>query len=185
MSDSQFLIGKLIEGRGEPDAIHVATMPATAAEILKPGQHIGFAEGGWRVTGQPKAPYQFIGIVDPFLANDVAVDQRFFVLLYPNTITGLRHVWSHPSISKDGLGVGSASEKWLRDFAHDVDADYMEMMQTAASHCTDEKWSGEYLIQGGKWEGQSTPEVFWEHFYRVTGKKPSGDSKPGIFSCSY
>jgi hypothetical protein len=184
MSDSQFLIGKLIDGKGEPDAIHVATMPVRAAETLKPGQHIGFVEGGWQVTGTPKAPYNFIGIVDPFLTKDVAKDEQFFMLLYPNTITGLRHIWSHPAVSKDGRGVASPSEKWLRDFATEVDAEYHDMMAVAASHCTDQKWGGDYLIEGGKWEGQSTPKEFWTHFQNVTGKTPSDDTHPGIFSCS-
>jgi hypothetical protein len=195
MSDSQFLIGKLIDGPGDPDAIHVATLPATAAEILKPGQHVGFEEGGWRVTASPKAPYTLIGIVDPFLTADIPAGKRFFVLLYPNTITGLRHVWSHPSITKNGLGVGSSSEKWLRDFAFDVDADYHEMMDVASSHCgadEEKRWSASYLIEGGKWEGQNTPDEFWIHFKNVTGKKPQSVWKddrgnerfPGIFSCS-
>jgi hypothetical protein len=190
MSASQFLIGKLIDGRGDPDAIHVATMPVTAAETLKPGQHIGFSEGGWRVTASPPSPYTLIGIVDPFLTKDVTEGQRFFMLLYPNTITGLRHVWSHPAISQDGLGVGTTSEKWLRDFASEVGADYNEMMHIAATHCGDNKY-GDYLIEGGKWEGQNTPDEFWVHFHNVTGKKPEAwkdsggkEHMPGIFSCS-
>jgi hypothetical protein len=184
MSDSQFLIGKLIDGRGDPDAIHVATMPATAAETLRPGQHVGFKEGGYQVTSTPVAPYALIGIVDPFLPKNVKEGQRFFVLLYPNTITGLRHVWSHPSISVDGVGVGTSSEKWLRDFARDVDADYNEMMHVASTHCEGAKsaW-GDYLIEGGKWEGQDTPPEFWEHYEKVTGKKQK-DTTTGIFSCS-
>lgn len=183
MSDSQFLIGKLIDGTGEPDAIHVATMPVTAAETLKPGQHIGFKDE-YRVTGKPQAPYKLLGIVDPFLKADVVEGQRFFMLLYPNTITGLRHVWTHPDIAASGIGVGSASEKWLRDFADQVDADYREMMDVAATHCEGSKsrW-GEYLIEGGKWEGQSTPDEFWTHYAAVTGKVPK-DGPTGIFSCS-
>jgi hypothetical protein len=185
MSDSQFLIGKLVEGRGEPDAIHVATMPVTAAETLKPGQHIGFKDG-YRVTGEPPAPYKLLGIVDPFLTADVVEGQRFFMLLYPNTITGLRHVWTHPDISSSGMGVGSTSEKWLRDFADEVDASYIEMMHVASTHCEGAKNWPDYLIEGGKWEGQNTPEEFWEHYERVTGKKlpESEHGKPGIFSCS-
>jgi hypothetical protein len=187
MSDSQFLIGKLVEGRGEPDAIHVATMPVTAGETLKPGQHIGFKDE-YRVTGEPPAPYKLLGIVDPFLKADVVEGQRFFMLLYPNTITGLRHVWTHPDISASGLGVGSASEKWLRDFAAAVDADYHEMMQVASTHTEGSKstWGGDYLIEGGKWEGQGTPDEFWDHYENVTGKKlpESKYGRPGIFSCS-
>lgn len=183
MSDSQFLIGKLVEGRGEPDAIHVATMPVTAAETLKPGQHIGFKDE-YRVTAAPAAPYKLLGIVDPFLTADIVEGQRFFMLLYPNTITGLRHVWTHPDIAASGLGVGSSSEKWLRDFADEVGADYHEMMQVAASHCDEgKKWGGDYLCEGGKWEGQGTPEEFWTHYAAVTGKVPT-DGPTGIFSCS-
>lgn len=184
MSDSQFLIGKLIDGTGEPDAIHIATMPVTAAETLKPGQHIGFKDE-YRVTGKPPEPYKLMGIVDPFLKSDVVSGQRFFMLLYPNTITGLRHVWTHPDIAANGVAVGSSSEKWLRDFADSVKADYHEMMHVAGTHCDGAKstWA-DYLIEGGKWEGQSTPNEFWTHYENVTGKKPKGDEKPGIFSCS-
>ncbi len=156
-----------------------------AAETLKPGQHIGFEDGGLRVTATPPEPYKLIGIVDPFLPEDVTKGQRFFMFLYPNTITGLRHVWTHPAVSNDGRGVGSISEKWLRDFADEVDADYHEMMHIASTHCEGAKstW-GDYLIEGGKWEGQSTPEEFWTHYQNVTGKRPKNNEKPHIFSCS-
>lgn len=185
MSNAQEDIGKMIEGRSERDAIHVAIIPVQAAETLQPGQHIGFAEGGWQVTATPKEPHKLIGIVDPFLPSGAAVGQRFYMLLYPQTITGLRHNWSHPAISQDGQGVGSPSEKWLRDFASSVDADYHHMMQIAATHCASKEWGGDYLIDGGKWEGQTTPEEFWTHFEIVTGKKPNDKyGKPGIFSCS-
>jgi hypothetical protein len=186
MSHAQEDIGKLIDGRGERDAIHVAIMPVMAAETLQPGQHIGFKKGGWQVTATPDAPHKLIGIVDPFLPRAVAEGQRFYMCLYSQTITSLRHNWSHPAISEDGGGVGSPSEKWLRDFALSVDADYHEMMQIAATHCTGERWGGDYLIEGGKWEGQSTPDEFWTHFEIVTGKKPNDadNGSPGIFSCS-
>lgn len=182
--DTQHTIGSIHQDRYERDAIHVAVVPVTAKGTLKPGQHIGFDEGGYRVTESPPEPHKLIGIVDPFLPRNVEDGERFWMVLYPNTITGLKHVWSHPSISQDGLGVGSPSEKWLRDFAVQVDADYFEMMEVAASHCDKErKWGSDYLIEGGKWEGQNTPEEFWEHFKNVTGKEPSGGPS-GIFSCS-
>jgi hypothetical protein len=180
--DTQFSIGKLHTEAHERDAIHFAVMPVVANEGLKPGQHIGFTDGGYQVTAAPAAPYKTIGIVDPFLAKPVKKGERFWMVLYPNTITGLKHVWSHPDIASDGRGVGTESEKWLRDFADAVDADYHEMMNVAASHCGDNQW-GDYLIEGGKWEGQSTPEEFWTHYAAVTGKTPKG-GPTGIFSCS-
>lgn len=76
-----------------------------------------------------------------------------------------------------------AAEEWLKKFAHLVDADYDEMIGVAESHCGN-GW-GDYLIDGGKWEGQSTPKEFWKWFEILKKKKP--DTKfglPRIFSCS-
>lgn len=184
--DTQQTFGKIHTGIYERDAVHVAVVPVLANEELKPGQHIGFDEGGYRVTATPPEPYKLIGIVDPFLPSNVKKGDRFWMVLYPNTITGLKHVWSHPAISQDGQGVGSESEKWLRDFAALVDADYHEMMYVASTHCdTKDRWGGDYLCEGGKWEGQSTPAEFWDHYERVTGKKlPEDRTGTGIFTCS-
>jgi hypothetical protein len=180
-------LGQIITTPQERDAIHIAVLPVRNGgdETLVPGQHIGFSENGWWVTGNPQTPRKLVGIVDPFLAAPVKPREKFWMFLYPQTITGLRHDWSHPAISQDGCGVGSSSEKWLRDFAASVDANYHEMMHVASTHCEGAKntWP-DYLIEGGKWEGQSTPAEFWTHFENVTGKRPSGDDKPGIFSCS-
>lgn len=181
--DTQFTIGTIHQAAYERDAIHIAVMPVYASEALKPGQHIGFCEGGYHVTASPPEPYKLIGIVDPFLPKEVEKGQRFWMMLYPNTITGLKHVWSHPAVAADGRGVGSASEKWLRDFADSVDADYHEMMHVAASHCDPGRQWGEYLIEGGKWEGQTTPDEFWTHYAAVTGKTPTNGPR-GIFSCA-
>ncbi len=77
------------------------------------------------------------------------------------------------------------AEKWLRDFADKVDCNYEDMISVAESHCKGEGRWGDYLIEGGKWEGQDTPDEFWKNYTILTGKEP--DTKhglPGIFSCS-
>jgi hypothetical protein len=74
------------------DAIHIAVAPVVAAARLLPGQHVGLQE-----DGQACAHEEPIGIVDPFLTEAVAAGQRFWLFLYPGTITSLRHVWTHPA----------------------------------------------------------------------------------------
>lgn len=97
-------LGKLIEdGERRRDAIHVAVAPVTAVERLSPGQHVGLVrEGDVELVGSCAEP---IGVVDPFLTADVEPGQRFWLFLYPETITGLRHVWTHPAFSRASAAV--------------------------------------------------------------------------------
>ncbi len=89
-------LGQLIEdGDRRRDAIHIAVIPVKATVTLKPGQHVGLIDDG---NQELVAPCESnIGIVDPFLSKDVEPQQRFWLFLYPNTVTGMRHVWTHPS----------------------------------------------------------------------------------------
>ncbi len=87
-------LGSLItDGERRRDAVHVAVAPVMASGTLTPGQHVGFvSEGDMETVGAAENP---IGVVDPFLREPVRDGQRFWLFLYPNTITGLRHVWTH------------------------------------------------------------------------------------------
>lgn len=184
MSDQSKLgLGKIITTPQERDAIHVAVAPITAGMDLSPGEHVN-AKGIACIMSEN------IGVVDPFLKSPVKKGERFWLFLYPGTITSLRHEWIHPSFAQNGHAVDSTSEKWLRDFADSVGADYEWMMAVAATHCIKEEEGKyhypDYLIEGGRWEGQGTPDEFWTHYFNVTGKKPpeSEYGNPGIFSCS-
>jgi ABC-type nitrate/sulfonate/bicarbonate transport system substrate-binding protein len=84
-------VGKLIDSDARRDAIHVAVAPVEAAEDLQPGQHVGL------VAGLASGTVAAIGVVDPFLTEAVRKGQRFWLFLYPNTVTTLRHVWTHPA----------------------------------------------------------------------------------------
>jgi hypothetical protein len=53
-------------------------------------------EGNPELAGPCDQP---IGVVDPFLVKPVEPGQRFWLFLYPGSITGLRHVWSHPAFA--------------------------------------------------------------------------------------
>lgn len=84
------------------DAVHVAVLPVVAGKNLYRGQQVGFRSGepGIAIDDNP------IGIVDPFLPDDVKKGQRFWIFLFPGSITSLRHDWTHPDIPDEVVEQG-------------------------------------------------------------------------------
>lgn len=166
-------LGNLPEANQGRDAVHVAIAPMIAAERLSPGQHVGLI--GDRAGSTAKT----IGIVDPFLRGAVFEGERFWLVLYPQTITSLRHVWEHPAFS-GGEGSVSASEKWLREMAEQVGVSYSRLLNAAKEHIEFD----EYLVGGGEMEGVITPDEFWDHYEAVTGTRVPHEKRGNFFSCS-
>lgn len=174
--DTQFLLGKLIEEGAKRDAIHIAVAPVVAAANLQPGQHIAFIQEGNTelvgATGPQIGP--FIGIVDPFLKEMVLKGQRFWMFLLPNTITSLRHQWTHPAFGAtvETDDAREESRRWLESFAerlfsYDPDPDEgtrFDILMAGAEHGgfgTD--------IEYGP-DCKPTSE-FWMHYERYTGRE--------------
>lgn len=92
---SDIKIGQLITS-GDPkrDAIHVAVTPATAGERLEPGDWVTLDRNhcAWKRLGRGNTP---VGIVDPFLKNDVQYGEKFWLFVTPGTVRNLRHSWDH------------------------------------------------------------------------------------------
>ena len=152
-------LGELITGNQERDAVHIAVVPVVAGEPLASGQHVGIAYGKAVANAKP------VGVVDPFLCrkypNDTVMvlkGQRFWLLLYPGSITSLRHDWTHPALEM------SESEKWLRDFARDNEIDYDTLVDEASNGKTVcfGSTSGPERVRDERWE-------FWGHMAAVTG----------------
>ena len=97
-------LGQLItDGDRRRDAIHIAVAPVVASARLMPGQHVGLVRDG---SVELVGPCEHnLGIVDPFLSAPVEEGQRFWLFLYPGTITGLRHVWTHPDFAAAAAAV--------------------------------------------------------------------------------
>ena len=98
-------LGELItDGERRRDAVHIALAPVTASRSLSPAQPVGFIEeGNLELVGPCE---DNIGIVDPFLTGPVDTGDRFWLFLYPNTITDLRHIWSHPAFTRAAHKIG-------------------------------------------------------------------------------
>lgn len=96
-------VGKLItDDNQRRDAIHVAVAPIKAGQRLPPGSHVTLNEAGEAIA--PHVYYgktdETIGIVDAFLESPVEKGQTFWLFMYPQTITSLRHVWTHPAFTR-------------------------------------------------------------------------------------
>ncbi len=84
------------------DAVHVAVIPAVAGEHLDPGMRVGPGRDGMYV--ECVNGVDLVGLVDPFLPNAVKRSERFWLFLYPGTVTSLRHHWQHPAFTATTAG---------------------------------------------------------------------------------
>jgi hypothetical protein len=186
------------------DAVHVAVVSAEAGDKLTPGQDVGFSgelsERGEQIAKAALLTVDPIGIVDPFLKGLVWPKQRFWLYLYPRTITSLRHQWTHPAFSDDPGSAYSppsqklASEQWLRSFIDRSDCpDYDTVIAAATgNHAKNDEGDnytysrndGEYLFFGGRDAHGEIPDEFWDHIEIVTGQKIERGQRATYFSCS-
>ena len=185
--DTTKAVGKLLTEDFGRDAIHVAVAPVEAGEKLAPGQHIGIGANGKAFCRHTTS----IGIVDPFLSVNVQIGERFFIFLYPGTITSLRHEWEHPAFKpteaaptanpEDSSDVAAAKRR-IAVYADAVGLSYDRTMEAA------EDWlrSEEYHIFNYDTpdEAYTGAEAFWNDYEIVTGKKVEQGKKQNFFSCS-
>lgn len=172
-------VGELIAPGSQRDAIHIAVAPVVATERLEPGQTIGFANDDMRSVEACELAMS-VGIVDPFLRKTVQEGEHFWMFLHPNTITSLRHNWTHPAFGgqEDVILSKAKSEGWLRNFINNSDCPDYETVIAEAVHSD----GSNYLhISGSDASGEIPPE-FWDHVEVVTGYKIK--SRPTHFSCS-
>lgn len=186
-------VGKLLKKNyTQRDAIHIAVLPVTAGEHLKPGQRVALI-GDSGLVGA-RTGDNIHGVVDPFLQNGVKPGDRFFMFLLPNTITSLYHHWAHPVIDKrleeahvkktaDILMGVTDSHKWMMDFAARNLLSMEEVVDAASEYIRD----GEYFIHprdGGLLDGVTIPDEFWDHYDVINGTKTPEESRGHFFSCS-
>ena len=183
--------GELCDDDARRDAVHVAVAPVTAAQILAPGEHIGWADETRRTVARVADPF---GIIDPYLRVSVMPGQRCWVFLYPQTVTGMRHAWSHPAFSDVEPDVSaetvSDSEAWLRAFCCNSNCpSYENVMRAISSDGYDAdgdysyaRVNDDYLHFGGLDAHGEIPDEFWFHAERVLGRTLA--RKPKRFSCS-
>ncbi len=106
------------------DCVHVAVAPVIASHNMLPGVPVGLLPDGRAAEEGVK----HIGVVDPFVKDHVNAGERFWLFLFPNSVTSLRHVWQHPSFvvkppekanSSYGVIQPSSSQLPVNEEAHD------------------------------------------------------------------
>lgn len=177
------ILGKLIVGDAYRDAVHIAIAPVIAGEKLLPNQDIGLSSDGKAVLNA-----EHIGKVDPLLDLPVKQGQKFYMWLYPNTITSLRHNWDHPLFPKESSNCLNAdkneSKVWITEFAVELHQSYDDLMEGARQYFE----FGYYAYDNS----ESFKDVnydkwaeFWGHWEVVTGSKVRDeDNKDCFYTCS-
>lgn len=177
-------LGQLVGAHEEAhrDAVHIAVVPVVAKNRLLPGAHVCVDAG---VAFLGKNP---LGVVDPYLRRPVEAGERFYLFLYPRTVTSLRHVWTHPAfLSEEAeatVNMLSASDSvtWLKEVASRFQIDYEELVHRAATGggVTFGTESYRDMFDDAKEEG-----AFWHHLEIVTGQHYSDAHRSNtFFSCS-
>lgn len=184
-------IGKLHTLEQHRDAVHMAIAPAVAGERMSPGKRIKIVDGK---AVDAKGSKDSIGIVDPFLPGFVSEGDKFWIFLYPGTITSLRHEWTHPFFTQEpppiteedreqaakvAARLEGTSLRWLKDYADRLNVTYEDLLSNTEEYLA----HGSYWC-GGEFEGESLPEGFWEHYQKVTGKKVEENKQDSFFTCA-
>jgi hypothetical protein len=162
-------LGQVITTEQQRDCVHIAVAPMEAAEPLLAGMHVEIVEGRAR---QAVAGATSIGVVDPYLRTQVKAGQRFWLFMYPGSITSLRHEWGHPALPL-ASGEKGASERWLRELCDEIEFSYDRLIETVMEddYSTGDNDDASYqlndVINGHR------GDLFWKHLENVVGKVDS------------
>lgn len=194
--DLSKLIGKILKGPTERDAVHIAILPCQCAEErLWASSEVGLVYGTTDqiVSKQRIYGHNSIGIVDPYIGlldettREIKRGDWVGVWLWPGSATGLRHHYYLPCVDKVKLPKNE-HELWLRRFADKWTFNYDEMIKAATAIQNQDEYH--YITAMGKdFHG---PEelgedyvLFWRHLEELTGKLFTQEHKANVWwSCS-
>lgn len=167
-------LGTLLKGEIQRDAIHIAIMPVITHRDLYPGESVKLIPGTKNtVMGCERDSTDCVGIIDPFLEGYIPGGSQVWMFLNPNTITGLRHEWTHLKVDNNTNISDNEHEDWLRSFACKWNFDYDNMIKQATTTPTDD-YSNIITAEGidlhSRGELGDDHELFWRHIEALTGK---------------
>lgn len=185
---SEIHLDELISGKEERDAIHVAVCPVIANAKLSPGEHVGLigrtkpgptAAQAEYIVGKSTKP---IGVISPFLRQPVLKGDRCWLMLYPNTITSLRHEWAHPVFEEFALQDAADASNLLANVAEEMGLSFHDFL--AALHCYVDHGKTTRASEGSYDLPVETWQQVWRAFEALTGKRTPSDEDYHPFYCS-
>lgn len=177
------------------DAIHIAVIPLIAGEDIYEGK-VKLQVGSKDVALRVRADEPAIGIVNPWhpakpgeYYSVVRKGERFYCLLNPGSVTGMRHHFKHP-IFDEAPPIQDESELWLRRFAQHWNFDFDTLIENGikVQNATDPY---DYWVTADGVDLHSASELgedydlFWEHLENYTGEKVDEEKRKFLgWSCS-
>jgi hypothetical protein len=180
--DTLNLIGsKELDATTQRDAIHIAVAPLVAGQYLWHGK-VRISELDGRAYRAEDDDLTAVGVVDPFITDAVAEGDRFFVFLFPNTITDIKHTWTHPAfmprVEEDEEDpIRQIAKEELTAIAKDCGMSYNEMIRAVeryidTGNCVETEGSGFR-------DNIDDEEKFWRLILLLTGRRGDGE----LFAC--
>lgn len=184
MSDINLLEAPL--QTGVRDAIHVAVVSLLSGADLWPGQPVT-----WHVTGKSvklcTGSDVKIGIVNPFMKEAVGYNEKVWIMLYPNSVTGMTHNWSHPEFDEVSID-RELAESIIENMAESLGMSSYEdsiakdrLIEYANEYCRHQSgvWPGDdYVADPRDWEN------FWKAYSAITGNpRPTENRVPFRCAC--
>lgn len=171
-------LGELTKIGALRDAIHLAVAPVVANEELYPGQHIGIVNLEQNLVGRTN---KNIGIVDPFLSFGVEKGDSFWMILYPQTITSLRHEWSHPEFEDKEDPEMETIIQYFKDIADTCGTTFDELLEIAAAYVRDQS---NYEMDNTESYKSVNWSLFWKCYEKYISRKLDKKDLYAPFSCS-
>lgn len=180
MKDATATMGGLLTDETNPgtkDAVHVAVIAVVAATRMQPGQHVGVNTANMFAHA---VGFEHVGIVDPYLKAAVPAGYTFWLFLYPRSITGLNHVWTHPAFDNAATEYVKPADRavsgvWLKEFMDRIECRSIDDLKEAI------KYDGCF---GYDTSYADIPAEFWQHYKNVTGQDVPEKDRPQYFRCA-
>lgn len=182
-------LGELITTEQQRDCVHIAVCPVVAGIGIGPGERVVMVDGKALLADEKGEAH---GVADPYLRKFIEEGQRFWLFLYPGSITSLRHDWTHPALPSEAPTASppksgkEASEAWLRERCEKAHASYWDLIDGAQE--------GDYVSMGSNERASSAlnsvllgkeKDEVWHHIEVVLGRKFDAEHREATyFSCS-